>query len=137
MSQHPVKDFAKNFGSLLSGMKITFENFMRSPVTLQYPYAKKEASQTTAHRETGHQYLPERSRGVLRMVDFFDATSTLEKSQYYAGTKFAPCISGCPAHTDARGYVTLAGEARFKEGLWTLKRTYPFLGTLGRVCTAP
>ena len=127
----------KGFSSLLVGMKVTLSNFMKDPITLQYPLEKREASQTPSHREKGHNYLPERTRGVLRMVDFFDEASTTHKSDYYAGTKFAPCIDGCPAHTDARGYVTLAGEGQFKQGLVTLKRTYPFLGTLGRVCPAP
>lgn len=129
--------FFKGFGSLLTGMKVTLTNFVKPPVTLQYPLEKKEASQTTRNREAGHNYLPERSRGVLRMVDFFDAETTRSKTDFYAGTQFAPCIQGCPAHTDARGYVSLAGEEKFKQGLWTLKRTYPFLGTLGRVCPAP
>lgn len=137
MKETPTQSFTKNFASLLTGMKVTLENFIKKPVTLEYPYVKKEASPGPAHQEPGHLYLPERSRGVLRMVDFFDATTTVSKSDHYPGTKFAPCIEGCPAHTDARGYVTLAGEGRFKEGVWQLKRTYPFLGTLGRVCPAP
>lgn len=137
MDKHPVRDLVKSAGSLLTGMKVTLENFIEQPVTLQYPFVKKEAAQRTDLREEGHQYLPERARGVLRMVDFFDADTTEHKSDFYPGTKFAPCIDGCPAHTDARGYVTLAGEGQFKQGLWTLKRTYPFLGTLGRVCPAP
>lgn len=137
MSKIKTQSFTKNFASLLTGMKVTLENFVKKPVTLEYPYVKKEASQRSTFQEEGHTYLPERARGVLRMVDFFDAQTTQSKTDHYPGTKFAPCIEGCPAHTDARGYVSLAGEGKFKEGLWTLKRTYPFLGTLGRVCPAP
>ncbi len=137
MDQKTGQSFYKGFGSLLTGMKITLSNFLKPPVTLQYPVEKREPSQRSDLMQEGHNYLPQRSRGVLRMVDFFDKDSTTHKSDYYPGTKFAPCIEGCPAHTDARGYVTLAGEGQFKQGLWTLKRTYPFVGTLGRVCPAP
>lgn len=141
MSQSNISDFFKGFGSMLLGMKVTLTNFIKPPVTFQYPVERKVASQRSDilrdGERDGNLYLPARARGVLRMVDFFDAETTDHKSDTYPGTKWAPCITNCPAHTDARGYVTLAGEGQFKQGLWDLKRTYPFLGTLGRVCPAP
>jgi len=112
-----------NVKAILTGMKVTLNNFLRPPVTLQYPWENDD--------------LPPNSRGMLRMVDFHDVGSISARSQAYAGTRWAPCTEGCPAHTDARGYVTLAGEGRWREGLETLRRTYPFVGTLGRVCPAP
>ena len=33
--------------------------------------------------------------------------------------------------------MTLAGEAKWRDGLELLRRTYPFVATLGRVCPAP
>ncbi len=112
-----------NVKAILTGMKVTLHNFLCKPVTLQYPWEYDD--------------LPPNSRGMLRMVDFNDARSISAKSDSYPGTRWAPCTEGCPAHTDARGYVTLAGEGRWREGLDTLRRTYPFVGTLGRVCPAP
>ncbi|MCL5773629.1 MAG: FAD-dependent oxidoreductase [Firmicutes bacterium] len=118
-----IKEFFDGFASLFIGLKVTFINFLRKPITLQYPWERWQ--------------VPERSRGILRMWDYFDGKSTDSRSTTYPGTRWAPCILGCPAATDARGYVTFAGEGKFKEGLALLKRTYPFVGTLGRVCPAP
>ncbi len=112
-----------NIKAVVTGFKVTLSNFLKKPVTVEYPWDQDE--------------IPPISRGTLRMVDFHDAASISEKSAWYPGTRWAPCTEGCPAHTDARGYVTLAGESRWREGLETLRRTYPFVGTLGRVCPAP
>ena len=47
----------------------------------------------------------------------------------------SPCKYNCPAHMDANGYVALAGQGRFDEALELIRRTTPFVGVLGRVCT--
>ena len=109
--------------AVLTGLKVTFNSFVQEPVTEQYPWTYPE--------------LPPNSRGMLRMVDFHDEESISHKSDWYAGTRWAPCTTNCPAHTDARAYMTLAAEGKFKEGAELLRRTYPFVGTLGRVCPAP
>ncbi|MDO5295973.1 MAG: FAD-dependent oxidoreductase [bacterium] len=71
------------------------------------------------------------------MIDFHDEKTIANKSIWYAGTRWAPCTTNCPAHTDARAYMTLAAEGKYREGLELLRRTYPFVGTLGRICPAP
>ncbi len=109
--------------AILTGMSVTLKNALRKPVTVQYPWVMDD--------------IPPNSRGMLRMVDFHDSTTIDHKADWYAGTRWAPCTMGCPAHTDARGYVTLAGEGRWREGLEMLRSTYPFVATLGRVCPAP
>lgn len=113
----------ENVKALLTGMKVTITNFRRQPITISYPWA--------------YDNIPSNSRGMLRMVDFHDETTIANKSDWYPGTRWAPCTTGCPAHTDARGYVTLAGEGNWREGLDMLRKTYPFVATLGRVCPAP
>jgi NADPH-dependent glutamate synthase beta subunit-like oxidoreductase len=113
----------ENVKALLTGMKVTIENFRRDPITITYPWA--------------YDNIPNNSRGMLRMVDFHDKESISQKSDWYHGTRWAPCTTGCPAHTDARGYVTLAGEGKWRDGLDMLRKTYPFVATLGRVCPAP
>lgn len=112
-----------NIKAVLTGMKVTITNFLRDPVTVQYPWEYDD--------------IPANSRGMLRMVDFFGPETISGKSDWYSGTRWAPCTEGCPAHTDARGYVTYAGEGKWQDGIETLRKTYPFVATLGRVCPAP
>ncbi|MBQ7568815.1 FAD-dependent oxidoreductase [bacterium] len=109
--------------AVLTGLKVTLNSFVQEPVTEQYPWTYPE--------------LPPNSRGVLRMADFHDENSIGNKSAWYPGTRWAPCTTNCPAHTDARAYMTLAAEGKFRDGLELLRRTYPFVGTLGRICPAP
>ena len=113
-----------NMKAILGGMSVTWQNFQEKPITLNYPWVRDDS-------------IPANSRGMLRMVDFHSEDSIKKKSEWYEGTRWAPCTTGCPAHTDARRYVTLAGEANWREGLELLRRTYPFVATLGRVCPAP
>ena len=113
-----------NMKAILGGMNVTWQNFKEQPITVNYPLVRDEN-------------IPANSRGMLRMVDFHSDDSIKNKSDWYRGTRWAPCTTGCPAHTDARRYVTLAGEAKWRDGLELLRRTYPFVATLGRVCPAP
>lgn len=111
------------FYSLLVGMRLTFINFVRKPVTIQYPWEKDT--------------LPDRSRGVPMPWDYFTAEDTAAKSRTFPTSPDAPCTLGCPARTDARAYVYLTAEGRFDEAVRLLKDTYPFSGCLGRICSAP
>ncbi len=113
-----------NLKAILGGMSVTWKHFNEQPVTINYPLVQDET-------------IPPNSRGMLRMVDFHSEESIKNKSDWYPGSRWAPCTTGCPAHTDARGYVTLAGEGKWREGLEMLRQTYPFVATLGRVCPAP
>jgi heterodisulfide reductase subunit A len=49
----------------------------------------------------------------------------------------APCRIACPAGVNAQGYVALISQGKFKESLEVVRRTMPFAGVLGRVCTHP
>lgn len=113
-----------NMKAILGGMSVTWKHFQEEPVTLNYPLVRDDN-------------IPAHSRGMLRMVDFHSPESITKKSDWYEGTRWAPCTTGCPAHTDARGYVSLAGEGNWRAGLDMLRKTYPFVATLGRVCPAP
>lgn len=113
-----------NMKAILGGMSVTWKHFKEEPVTLNYPMVRDEN-------------IPSNSRGMLRMVDFHSAESISRKTDWYNGARWAPCTTGCPAHTDARGYVSLAGEGNWRAGLDMLRKTYPFVATLGRVCPAP
>jgi heterodisulfide reductase subunit A len=48
-----------------------------------------------------------------------------------------PCRVTCPAGVNAQGYIALISQGRFKEALEVLRRTMPFAGVCGRVCTHP
>ncbi|UCB43631.1 MAG: FAD-dependent oxidoreductase [Dehalococcoidales bacterium] len=49
----------------------------------------------------------------------------------------APCQLACPAGLNAWHYVSLASQGKFKEALEVIRKTTPFAGVLGRVCTRP
>ena len=49
----------------------------------------------------------------------------------------APCRIACPAHVNVQAFVALLREKKFDEALEVYRRTSPFAGTLGRVCTNP
>jgi heterodisulfide reductase subunit A-like polyferredoxin len=49
----------------------------------------------------------------------------------------SPCKYKCPAHMDAHGYVALIGKGRYEEALEVVRRTTPFAGVLGRICSHP
>lgn len=47
-----------------------------------------------------------------------------------------PCHVECPAGVRTQRFVNLIRDGRFKEALQLMRETYPFAGTLGRVCNA-
>ncbi len=49
----------------------------------------------------------------------------------------APCRVACPAGVNAQGYTSLISKGKFKEALEVMRRTMPFAGVCGRVCTHP
>ena len=48
-----------------------------------------------------------------------------------------PCHVECPAGVRTQRFVNLIRDGRFEEALQLMRETYPFAGTLGRVCNAP
>lgn len=53
------------------------------------------------------------------------------------GDCVAPCQIACPARTDCQGYVTLAANGKFDDGLKLLYEHLPFPASFGRICPAP
>lgn len=49
----------------------------------------------------------------------------------------ANCVARCPLHVDARGYVQLTREGRYREALQLVREKLPFPGILGYVCAHP
>jgi len=50
---------------------------------------------------------------------------------------YPPCRAACPAGVNAQGYIALISQGKFKEALEVLRKTMPFAGVCGRVCTHP
>jgi len=48
-----------------------------------------------------------------------------------------PCRVACPAGVNAQGYIALISQGKFNEALDLFRRTQPFAGVCGRVCTHP
>jgi len=47
----------------------------------------------------------------------------------------SPCRVACPAGVNAQGYIALISQGKFPEALEVVRRTMPFAGVIGRVCT--
>ncbi len=50
---------------------------------------------------------------------------------------YPPCRVACPAGVNAQGYIALISQGKFKEAVEVLRKTMPFAGVCGRVCTHP
>ncbi len=60
----------------------------------------------------------------------------VEPEKCVAGSPPA-CQATCPLHIDIRGYIALIKEGKFDEALALIKKTLPFPGIIGRICTRP
>lgn len=118
-----LKDFWEGLKSIVTGYRVTLKELFKPPVTLHYPWEKWP--------------LPPRYRGKLQVKGFVDEKTEATKGEYLKDKEPAPCIKRCPACTDVRGYITACAERRFRDAVKILKDTYPFAGSLGRVCPAP
>jgi NADPH-dependent glutamate synthase beta subunit-like oxidoreductase len=49
----------------------------------------------------------------------------------------ANCVARCPLRVDARGYVQLTKEGRYREALQLVRERLPFPGILGYICAHP
>ncbi|MFC1873612.1 NAD(P)-binding protein, partial [Chloroflexota bacterium] len=50
---------------------------------------------------------------------------------------YPPCRAACPAGVNAQGYIALISKGNFTGALELFRRTQPFAGVCGRVCTHP
>jgi NADPH-dependent glutamate synthase beta subunit-like oxidoreductase len=75
------------------------------------------------------------------MEDTHNTSAVLDKMKEIAegcmGEDAAACVATCPMHTDAKGYVGLISEKKFKEALLLIRETLFLPGTLGRICPHP
>ena len=55
----------------------------------------------------------------------------------HVGDCKAPCVLACPGYTDCQGYVGLAANMEYREGLKLIKEQLPLPACIGRVCPHP
>jgi hypothetical protein len=65
------------------------------------------------------------------------AQALLEKLDIHIRYGAPPCHVACPAGVRVQRFVNLTRDEQFDEALALMRETYPFPGTLGRVCNAP
>jgi DMSO reductase iron-sulfur subunit len=49
----------------------------------------------------------------------------------------APCRQACPAQVDAQGYIGKIADGQMADALAVIRKSTPFAGVLGRICTHP
>lgn len=116
---------ADSLRRLIEGLNITYRYFLKEPIyTVNYPLTIREPFS--------------RWRGKVR-VRAFNTKETIFKRTDYLNFSFnlPPCVRGCPANVDARGYVMLAGENKFLKSLSEETVNNPTAFCFGNLCTAP
>lgn len=116
---------ADSLRRLIEGLNITYRYFLKEPIyTVNYPLTIREPFS--------------RWRGKVR-VRAFNTKETIFKRTDYLNFSFnlPPCVRGCPANVDARGYVMLAGENKFLKSLNEETVNNPTAFCFGNLCTAP
>ncbi|MBN1800645.1 MAG: FAD-dependent oxidoreductase [Candidatus Lokiarchaeota archaeon] len=51
------------------------------------------------------------------------------------GIMCSPCCSGCPADVDARGYIDLIRQSKFKDAMDLIRKNNPLPSVCGQICT--
>ncbi len=116
---------ADSLRRLIEGLKITYKYFLKEPIyTVNYPLTIKSAFS--------------RWRGKVRVRDFNTKETIYKRTEYLINSyNLPPCVRGCPANVDARGYVMLAGENNFLKSLKEETINNPTAFCFGNLCTAP
>jgi len=115
-------------------MGVTLKNFLKKPVTTQYPEEKLVVSR--------------RNRGTELIWDIerCSGCATCAKScpqgsigivTSGSGRVMAPCREACPAHIDIPRYLRFIAEGKPAESVAVIREKVPFPATLGRVCIHP
>lgn len=119
---------------IAKGMATTFKNFLRHPITTQYPEQRLVASQ----RVRGNSLLwdEERCSGCSSCAKSCHQ-GTIHIVTSGAGRVTAPCSEACPAHVDIPRYVHFVAEGKPDAAVAVIREKAPFPASLGRVCIHP
>ncbi len=128
-----LSKFIDAWKSIFIGHSITAKRLRAPRVTEFYPFEKPE--------------LADRFRGAPMLKGVMGESTETEKfpnklGEFNATIKskkesdeLPPCVYSCPAHVDARGYVELIAEGRFKDSLDLIRERCTLAASIGRVCT--
>ena len=118
-------------------MAVTIKNFLRRPITVQYPekrlvVSKRERGTVLAWSEetcTGC-YTCSRNcpHGCITIETGIDAASY---------TELAPCTGRCPANVDAARYIRAIAEGQPQEAVAVVRERIPFPSVCAYICAHP
>lgn len=101
---------------ILRSLSVTLKNFLSRAVTVQYPHQRLP--------------IPLCSRGAIEQKGAID--EGLPKVP--VSEELPPCTAACPANVDARGYVGLIAQKRYKDAFALHLETNPLPATISRIC---
>lgn len=119
---------------IAKGLSVTLKNFIKHPITTQYP----EERLVVSRRIRGTELIWDKERcsgcatcaktcpdGSIRIVTAGNGRVT------------PPCREACPAHIDIPRYLRFIAEGKPAESTAVIREKVPFPATLGRVCVHP
>ncbi|MFH0941443.1 MAG: FAD-dependent oxidoreductase, partial [Chloroflexota bacterium] len=119
---------------IAKGLGVTFKNFLKRPITTQYPEEKLVVSRR--FRGTELIWDVERCSGCATCAKTCHQGS-IRIVTSGSGQVMAPCRQACPAHIDIPRYLRFIAEGKPAESLAIVRERVPFPATLGRVCIHP
>lgn len=105
-------------GGLLAGLGITAKYFFKKPITIKYPFERREP----AERWRGPLYL----KGMTGVYEPESGKATIP-----------PCTGTCPSNVDVRLQNRLVAEKRYLEAYEAVRDRNILPGVLGRICNHP
>ncbi len=75
----------------------------------------------------------EMKRDILKIGLF--CNSQMRSKQTDHGIVCSPCCNGCPAGTNASGYIKLIRQGKYQEAVDLIRETNPLPSVCGRICT--
>jgi len=116
---------------IAKGLGVTLKNFLKRPVTTQYPEEKLVVSRRI--RGTELIWDPERCSGCASCAKTCHQGS-IRIVTSGNGQVTAPCRDACPAHIDIPRFLRFIAEGKPAESLAVMREKAPFPASLGRVC---
>ncbi|MBE0447516.1 MAG: FAD-dependent oxidoreductase [Actinobacteria bacterium] len=131
-----ISNFIDGWKSMFVGLGITIKRRRMSKATYFYPYEKPTLPDRWRGAPMLKGVMGDGSTGTEKFPNVLGEFNATIESRKKEG-KLPQCVYSCPAHVDARGYVELIAEGRFKESLDLIRERCTLPAAIGRVCTRP